>query len=112
MRCSAERTETPFYQRTLDSFADDIITEVRQGGRGLWYAAADFRANPRTHSDFANAGSTREEAVARCAAAMRQSARGENPKGYRCGELEGYMLHWHHMALWAQKEQARTEERS
>lgn len=83
----------PFHERTLDSFADDIIVRVQPSGDGnRWHAALDvglwrFNGDP----GFTTTDPDRDDAVGRCARAIRDDAMGIgkyaphtllSPKGY------------------------------
>ncbi|MFO1027771.1 MAG: hypothetical protein U1E70_21550 [Acetobacteraceae bacterium] len=82
----------PFDERTLDSFADEIIVRAEPAADGRWRAVLDvglwrFNGDP----EFASTDTSREAAVARCAQTIRDDARGIgryaphtllSPKGY------------------------------
>lgn len=87
---------TPFYERTLDSFSDAVITSARQGNDStLWYAVLDWGARSYpSDADFSTCASTREEAVALCAAKIRDDQKGIGK--YAPHDLDMWRLceHW------------------
>ncbi len=98
----------PFYKRTLDSFADDVITRSRPSsdGRG-WYASLDVGPDSQVSDpDFCRYAKTQAAAIALCAAAIRSDAQGIGPYApHRC--FSDYDLHFRLMKHWAAKEQLR-----
>lgn len=98
---------TPFYKRTLDSFADHIITRARPRDDGSWHAVLDcgFRSHV-SDPDFSpyGYGQSREEASARSAAAIRADARGIGKFAPHSLLVPGYDLHWRLMKHWEMKE--------
>ena len=90
-----------YYERSLEDFPDEVIVKVRESkDRSLWYAS--MNTPPRNYSfpDFATAGATREEAIARCAKVMRDDARGIGKYApHSC--FRGYDLHWILCPWWA-----------
>jgi hypothetical protein len=93
-----------FYERTLGSFTDEIITSVRQGNDNqLWYAVLDVGpVSYPSDPDFSTCATTREAAVARCARKIRDDAIGLG-KYAPHDILTGYALHWRLMKHWAEK---------
>lgn len=92
--------------RTLDSFADEIITKVSRAQNGLWYATLDV--GPRwfvSDPDFSTCAVTKEAAIAKCAAKIRADARGEGKYAPHDLLLPGYSLHYRLMPYWAEKEE-------
>jgi len=98
---------TPFYKRTLDSFADHIITRARPRDDGSWHAILDcgFRSQV-SDPDFSpyGYGKSHEEASARSAAAIRADARGIGKFAPHSLLVPGYDLHWRLMRHWEMKE--------
>lgn len=95
-----------FYERTLDSFADHIITRARPYDGG-WHAVLDcgFRTNV-SDPDFSTHGygRTKEEAQAKSAAAIRADAVGVGKYAPHSLLVPGYDLHWRLMRHWDMKE--------
>jgi hypothetical protein len=100
----------PFYERTLDSFADDIITRVRQeepreGRETGWYAVIDFGVVSQVSDpDFSGYGATREEAIRRTAKSIRNDAAGIGKYAPHSCFRDGYDLRWRLMKHWDVKE--------
>ena len=95
---------TPFYERDLDSFDDEIITAVRCGENGLWYATLDVGSKSYVSDpDFSTCSQTREEAISACARRIRSNAKGIGsvPHGLL---VPGYDLHFRLMKHWNSKE--------
>lgn len=101
-------TAVPYFDRTLSSFEDEIITKVRlsQDRKG-WYASLDVGpACYVSDPDFSTYAESREEAVRRCAVKIRQDALGIGQYApHRC--FEWYDLHYRLMKHWAAKECSR-----
>lgn len=80
-------------------FGDEVVTKARRADNGLWYACLDD--GPHRHPgdpDYPGCGATREEAVARSAASIRQGmAEGR-------GNLSGIWLYLL-MGHWATKQE-------
>lgn len=101
---------TPYYERTLDSFADSIITRVhRNESRTGWYACLDV--GPESYvsdPDFSTYAATRKEAIRLCAEAIRQDAKGIGKYAPHSLLVPGdYDLHFRLMKHWAKKESRR-----
>jgi len=97
-------TDKPFYQRSLDSFADHIICRVRQGENGLFYAVLDLGPEPYvSEPDFSTCAETASEAVKQCAIKIRNDAVGIG-KYAPHSVLQGYDLHWRLAKHWDEKE--------
>ena len=102
--------KTPYYERTLDSFADHIITRCTDKPSSNGYYNAVLDTGPNGHvsdPDFAcqGYGKTRAEAIAKCATAIRADARGVGKYApHRC--FQGYDFHWRLAKYWEMKEQA------
>ena len=98
--------ETPFYQRTLDSFADHIITRARPYDGG-WHAVLDcgFRTEV-ADPDFSphGYGRTKEEAAQKSAQAIRNDALGIGKYAPHSIVVPGYDLHFRLMKHWELKE--------
>ena len=100
---------TPYYERTLDSFADHTITKCtdKPSANGFYNATLDTGPNGSlSDPDFAphGYGKTREEAIAKCAAAIRADARGIGKFApHSC--FQGYDFHWRLAKYWSEKEQ-------
>lgn len=97
----------PFYDRTLDSFADDIITHQSRRKDGSWHAALDcsFR-NWVSDPDFGSAGygKTKEDAARNCARAIRDDAKGIGKYAPHSLLVSSYDLHYRLMRHWERKE--------
>lgn len=98
----------PFYERSLDSFADEIITRVRSSLDGeRYYAVLNAPYESRITTDFSTCRPTPELAVAACAAKIRQDHLGTGKYApHAC--LQGYTLKFVLMKYWAELEQARA----
>lgn len=97
----------PFYERTLDSFADHIITRQRQRKDGNWHAVLDCGFDERVSDpDFGpdGYGATRKQSAERCAYAIRQDAIGIGKFAPHSILTDGYDLHWRLMKHWEKKE--------
>lgn len=97
----------PFYERTLDSFADHIITRQRQRNDGNWHAVLDCGFDKRVSDpDFSpyGYGATRKQSAERCAYAIRQDAIGIGKFAPHSILTDGYDLHWRLMKHWEKKE--------
>lgn len=98
-------------QRTLDSFADHIITRASRGkDSGLWYAVLDvplpgYVADP----DFSTCCRTKAEAVAACAKKIREDAKGIGKYAPHDLVTPSYDLHYRLMPHWEAKEGAATQ---
>lgn len=68
----------PYRQRTLESFADDVITTSHRGESGrYWYAKLDVGPQKQVSDpDFSQCAESEEEARAKCARTIRDDARG------------------------------------
>lgn len=95
----------PYYQRTLDSFSDKIITKTHRRSSLLWYASLDVGPDQRSSDpDFAWGGCAQEEdAVRNCAERIRLDARGISKFAHH-SILTGYDLHFRLMKHWDEKE--------
>jgi hypothetical protein len=105
-------SDVPFYERTLDSFADHIITRTRQTRPGHWYACLD--TGPTSYAsdpDFAAWGATEADAVADCATRIRRDASGIGRYAPRKA-LSGYELRWRLMKHWVEKETAQNQNKA
>lgn len=98
--------EKPFYERTLDSFADHIITRARAYNGG-YHAVLDcgfktYVGDP----DFSphGYGKTMEEAARRSATAIRNDAIGIGKYAPHSLLVPGYDLHFRLMKHWDMKE--------
>ncbi len=100
----------PFYERTLDSFSDEVITRTLPPSKdphSVWYAVLDVGPSRDVGDpDFATGAKTRTEAVARAAKIIRDDARGIG-KYAPHAILTGYDLKWRLMKHWADKEMKR-----
>jgi hypothetical protein len=99
--------DTPFYKRTLDSFADDVITRQRPRADGGWHAVLDTGVTRQVSDpDFSPSGygATREEAARRCARAIRDDASGIGKFAPHSVLEDGYDLRWRLMRHWDKKE--------
>jgi hypothetical protein len=97
---------TPFYERSLDSFADEIITQVAQSNDGLYYAWLARPPGSYITADFSACRTTAEQAIAHCAAKIRQDHLGIGRYApHRCLS-DGYTLRFVLMKYWAELEQA------
>ena len=97
----------PFYKRTLDSFADHIITRQRQRKDGNWHAVLDCSFDDQVSDpDFGpdGYGASREQAAERCAHAIRQDAIGIGKFAPHSVLEDGYDLHFRLMRHWEKKE--------
>jgi hypothetical protein len=97
----------PFYERTLDSFADHIITRQRQRNDGNWHAVLDCGFEKRVSDpDFSpyGYGATRKQSAERSAHAIRQDAIGIGKFAPHAILTDGYDLHWRLMKHWEKKE--------
>lgn len=97
----------PFHKRTLDSFADHIITKARPRKDGAWHAVFDcsfviWVSDP----DFATYGHAKDaaEAHARCAKGIRDNAKGIGKFAPHSIFKDSYDLHWRLMKHWSLKE--------
>ncbi len=98
--------ETPFYKRTLDSFADHIITRTRAYNGG-YHAVLDCGFNTYVSDpDFSphGYGKTMEEAASRSATAIRNDAVGIGKYAPHALLVPGYDLHFRLMKHWDMKE--------
>lgn len=97
----------PYYERTLGSFADEIITRQRQLKDGNWHAVLDcgFRSYV-SDPDFSIHGyaATRADAARKCAAAIRNDARGIGKYAPHSLLRDGYDLKFRLMPHWDRKE--------
>lgn len=86
----------PWWERDLDSFADDIITKASKAETWEgWYASLDH--GPTRWSgdpDFATAASTRDEAVRLCAKKIRDDQRGIGRFAPHRLDLFNLRKHW------------------
>ena len=102
------RTDSiPFYKRTLDSFADHIISRQKRRDDGGWHAVLDcgfddYVSDPDFSPD--GYGATREQAAARSANAIRQNAMGIGKNAPKSVLEDGYDLHFRLMKHWDKKE--------
>ncbi|TLX16251.1 hypothetical protein [Rhizobium sp. MHM7A] len=97
---------TPFYKRTLDSFADHIITRARRYGDGF-HAVLDCGFDSYVGDpDFSphGYGKTKEEAARRSAAAIRNDAIGIGKFAPHSLLVPGYELNFRLMKHWDMKE--------
>lgn len=97
-----------YWERTLDSFADDIITKCtdKLSESGFYNASLDTGPNHYiSDPDFACSGygKTREEAIAKCAAAIRADSKGIGKYAPHSCFL-GYDFHFRLAKYWAEKE--------
>lgn len=99
-------SSVPYYERSLGSFSDEVITDVIEGRNGTWYAVLDVgpKRGPGD-PDFSTGARTREDAVALCAAKIRRDAVGVG-KYAPHSVLTGYDLHFRLARHWASKEAA------
>lgn len=97
-------TDGNFWDRSVESFSDAIITTVRETTPGVWYAVVDVRGTRfphHFHADFSTGAATPEDAVARCADKVRADLRGEGRWAPRFRDIDlFYLKQW-----WEQKEQ-------
>ncbi|NTF18096.1 hypothetical protein G6L37_06735 [Agrobacterium rubi] len=97
----------PYYERTLDSYADHIICHVRQNREGHWRAILDcgLAAGPG-EPDFASHGygASPEQAAQRCADAIRANASEIGNRAPHRHLTPGYDLKFTLMRHWAKKE--------
>jgi hypothetical protein len=103
------RSEVPFYQRTLDSFSDEIITSVRQSSdNGLWYASLALAPGMirMLYPNYSTCRNTREEAVRDCAQRIRESAAQRPDYHGRLLAPDGYYFCFKLARHWVEKEQA------
>lgn len=96
----------PYYQRDLSDFPDEVIVSVRESNErnGLWYAVLNRPDNihGRGMPDFSTCGTTREDAIQRCATTIRNDAIGIGKYApHSC--FKGYDLHWILCAHWARQ---------
>lgn len=96
--------ETPFYERTLDSFADEIITKIAcKTSAGVYYAVLDVPDGSNIGADFSTGRSKAEDATAACARKIRDDHRGIGKFApHSC--LQGYDLKFRLMKHWSEKE--------
>jgi antitoxin (DNA-binding transcriptional repressor) of toxin-antitoxin stability system len=97
---------TPFYKRTLDSFADHIITRARAYSDGF-HAVLDCGFDTYVGDpDFSphGYGKTMEEAARRSSAAIRNDALGIGKYAPHSLLVPGYDLHFRLMKHWDMKE--------
>lgn len=99
-------TQTPFYERDLESYADDIITRTRPSGDGRgWYARLDCGIREWVSDpDFVGYGKTRAAAITDSAQRIRNDARGIGKFAPRDVLKPGYDLHFRLMRHWVRKE--------
>lgn len=106
--CETAMTEpTPFYKRTLDSFADHIITKAHPRNDGGWHAVLDCSFKTYVSDpDFATHGYGKDvaEAHARGAKGIRNDAKGIGKFAPHSILKDGYDLHWRLMKHWDRKE--------
>ena len=98
--------ETPFYKRTLDSFADHIITRARPYDGGF-HAVLDCGFHTYVSDpDFSSYGygKTMEEAASRSATAIRNDAMGIGKYAPHSLLVPGYDLRFRLMKHWDMKE--------
>jgi hypothetical protein len=97
---------TPYYQRTLDSFADHIITRGRPQKDGGWHVVLDRGFNVTESLDFSPYGYGKDaaEAAANSAKAIRNDAIGIGKYAPHPLLQPGYDLHWRLMKHWERKE--------
>lgn len=95
-------SDMTFPERSLDDFADHIITRARPSADGTrWYAVLDYGLDTfRLSPDFSSCARTKAEAIRICAANIRGNARGDGTRatrsilreeGYDIGRLK---QHW------------------
>lgn len=94
---------TPYYERTLDSFADAVITRTIRSERN-WYAVLDTGPYCETSLDFSTCRPTEAEAIAACAAKIRADAKGIGKYAPHGLLTPCYDLHFRLMRWWAEKE--------
>jgi hypothetical protein len=98
---------TPYYQRTLDSFADHIITKARPNKDGGWHAVLDCSFKSWVSDpDFSPYGYGKDatEAHSRSAHAIRNDAIGIGKYAPHAILKDCYDLHWRLMKHWDRKE--------
>ena len=94
---------TDFWERPLDSFADDIIVSARQADWGGWYAVLDWGGSDGPGDpDFSCAAGTKEDAISRCATSIRRDQMGFGK--YAPHDLDMWRLR----KYWAEKERMRA----
>ena len=95
-----------FYERTLHSFADSVITKVRRSHDGtLWTAVLDCgETHYPSDPDFATTAPTRLRAVRFCAYTIRRNAQGIGKYAPHSILVPGYDFHWRLAKYWAKKE--------
>lgn len=102
-------SDTPFYKRTLDSFADEVIARayyvpLDDEGRGGYYAAVLRTPQHKlTDPDFRSFGKTAEQAAAACAKKIRAAQR--EGKYEHTLRPDGYDFHFRLCKHWAEYEQ-------
>jgi hypothetical protein len=98
---------TPYYQRTLDSFADHIISKARPRKDGGWHAVLDCSFKTYVSDpDFSTHGYGKDaaEAHARSAKGIRDDAIGIGKYAPHAILKDSYDLHWRLMRHWDRKE--------
>ena len=96
----------PYYERSLDSFADDVITSVRPGRNGLWYAVLDVGPNHYPGDpDFSTCCDSNARAIAECAKKIRNDAKGVGKYAPHSILVTPYDFHFRLAKHWASKEE-------
>jgi hypothetical protein len=101
----AEVEATPFYDRTLDSFADDIIVRTICTKKGLYYGVLNKPPVTYIAEDFATYRSTEAQAIADCAKKIRNDHLGIGKYAPHPCLRDGYTLRFELMKYWAEQEQ-------
>jgi len=102
-------TDAPYYQRSLDSFTNEIITRVWPSPSGnLWHVVLDTGVVDHPGDpDFSWAAKTPEDAVSQCAERIRKDAKGIGKYAPHSIMVPGHDLHHRLMKHWADKETIR-----
>jgi hypothetical protein len=102
------KTKTPYYERKLDSWENEIITRSSKG-KSCWYAVLDTRGGKfgSTSLDFSTGAETKQDAIRFCALKIRLDHLGIG-KFAPHGDLQGYTLHHEYSEYWRNKETKRN----
>lgn len=95
---------TPFYERTLDSFANNIIVRTIRTKEGLYYGVLNKPSVTHITEDFATCRETEAKAIADCAKKIRNDHLGIGKYAPHACLRDGYTLRFELMKYWAEQE--------
>jgi len=105
------KNKVPYYERSFDSWENEIITRVTGGSNGNWYAVLDSRGYKFGSLDFATCCDSRQDAIRMCALRLRLDVIGIG-KFAPHSTLQGYERTWEMAKFWAKKETQRNYRQS